>query len=133
MTESDLVGRSAERSLVITDELVRQFADVVGDHNPLHIDDAAARASRFGGRIAHGMLLGSLFSGLIAHELPGAGSIYVAQELRFRRPVGVGDLVIARVECTSVDEETRIVKLATSIVSGSKECVVGEATVLLDR
>lgn len=130
---SDLVGRSATRRVEISGELVQRFADVVGDHNPLHLDAEAAGRSRFGGTIAHGMLVGSLFSGLIAHELPGSGSVYLSQSMTFRRPVMVGQTVIATVTCTSADLERSRVVLATEVSAEDGTVVLdGEALVLLD-
>lgn len=127
---NEIVGRSAERQVLITETLVRRFADVVDDHNPLHLDVVAARGSRFGHPIAHGMLIGSLFSGVIAGELPGPGTIYLSQSLRFRRPVAVGDTVTVSVTCLSADSSRGT--FATDVRDQAGElCVTGEAVVLL--
>lgn len=125
-----LVGRSAERRVVISDSLVLRFANTVGDHNPIHVDPEAAGRSQFGQPIAHGMLLGSLFSGLIAEELPGPGSIYISQTLRFRRPVVVGSTVTASVRCLSIDGD-RVTLETTVFDSAGERVVVGDAVVLL--
>jgi enoyl-CoA hydratase len=127
------VGRIAEREVIVSDGLVRAFADLVGDHNPLHLDATAAAGSRFGRPIAHGMLIGSLFSGLIATELPGPGSIYLGQSLAFRRPVFVGDRVTARVTCISADASRGRLSLETLVFDATGDvCVRGEADVLVD-
>jgi acyl dehydratase len=128
------VGRTASRHVTIDPALVASFAEVVADRNPLHLDADAAAASRFGRPIAHGMLIGSLFSGLIAHELPGPGAVYLGQSLVFRRPVYVGDAVTARVTCIAVDPERSRLTLETLVLdAGGEVCVRGEATVLVDR
>src|SRR5512132_4065520 len=87
------VGQSAEYSKVDSDDDVKAFARITGDFNPVHIDEAAAAKTRFGGRIAHGMLSGGLVSAAIANKLPGEGSIYLAQSMRFTAPVRIGDTV----------------------------------------
>jgi acyl dehydratase len=128
--EADIVGRTASQETVITQALVAAYADVVQDHNPIHIEPSAAAETRFGRPIAHGMLIGSLFSGLIARELPGPGSIYLSQSLRFRRPVFVGQTVHASVRCTAVDRGRAT--LSTEVTDPEGEVLVdGEAIVLL--
>ena len=129
---AELLGRVAERRVLIDSALVARFADLVGDHNPLHVDATKAAAGRFGRPIAHGMLVGSLFSSILATELPGPGTIYLSQTLVFRRPVPVGIEVIARVTCTAVDAEAGKATLATTILDeGEVICATGEALVLL--
>lgn len=129
---ADLVGRIAERQVMIDAVLVGKFADLVGDHNPLHVDPVAAAAGRFGQPIAHGMLVGSLFSAMLATDLPGPGTIYLSQTLVFRRPVPVGSRVTVRVRCVSVDPEKRRATLETTIFDeAGVACVTGEALVLL--
>jgi acyl dehydratase len=124
------LGRTTTKSVTISDSLVRQFADVIDDHNPLHLDEAAASESRFGTRIAHGMLVGSMFSGLIAGELPGPGSIYLSQSLRFRKPTILGSLVHVTVACTGVERGRAT--LATTVTGEDGEMLVdGDAVVLL--
>ncbi len=91
------VGDSASISKTITDGDIQAFADVTGDHNPIHLDDEYAAKTRFGSRIAHGMLSAALISAVLANELPGAGSVYLSQTLKFVKPVFPGDTVTARV------------------------------------
>jgi 3-hydroxybutyryl-CoA dehydratase len=125
---SAAIGDRAERLVVVSDEQLEQFALATGDRNPIHFDDAYAAATRFGGRIAHGMLVGGLISALLADELPGPGTIYLGQELRFRAPVRPGDRVRCEVEVTELDG--RRVTLATRAWVGETLVVDGTALVL---
>jgi 3-hydroxybutyryl-CoA dehydratase len=127
------VGHRATCRRAFTDEDVRRFAELSGDFNELHVDEAAARASRFGGRVVHGMLTASLITRLIGMELPGRGTIYLSQSLRFTAPVRIGDELQAVVEVTAVDTARRRLTLSTT-VSGpeGKPVLIGEALVLLD-
>ena len=110
---------------------VQAFADVTGDHNPVHLDEAYAQTTRFGRRIAHGMLTASLISSVLANKLPGEGSVYLSQTLQFVAPVFLGDEVTARVTVTDVRESRGIVKLETVCVNQRDEIVLrGEAVVL---
>lgn len=125
------VGDSAEVSKTITDEDVRAFAELTGDRNPVHLDESYAAATRFGRRIAHGMLGASLISTVLAGELPGRGSVYLSQTLRFTAPVYLGDTVTARVTVTRVREDKPVVTLETVCTNQRGERVVeGEAVVL---
>ena len=125
------VGDAAERRVVLDEALVRRYSDVVNDHNPLHLDPAVAATSRFGRPIVHGMLLASLFSGLIADELPGPGSIYPSQTARFRRPVPVGSEVRVRLEVREIDA-SRITADTFVYDETDEVCVAGEAVILLE-
>lgn len=126
------VGDAAARTKTITDDDIRRFAELSGDHNPVHLDDEYAAATRFGRRIAHGMLAASLVSATLANELPGPGSVYLSQTLRFVAPVFPGDTVTARVEVTKVREDKPVVTLETVCTNGRGEKLIeGEAVVLL--
>ena len=127
------VGRSAEASHGVRAEDIDAFAAVSGDHNPVHLDEAFAATTRFGGRIAHGMLSASYISALIAGELPGPGAIYLSQSLRFLRPVRIGDTVITRAEITGIDAAKARVTLATTCSVGGKVVLEGEAVILAPR
>lgn len=127
------VGMSRELSKVISDEVVRKFADVSDDHNPIHLDQAAGEASIFKTRIAHGLLSASLFSALIGERLPGHGSIYLSQSLQFRAPVPVGETVVATVEVTAINLEKAHVTLDCNAKVGDKLVITGEAKVLAPR
>jgi 3-hydroxybutyryl-CoA dehydratase len=123
------VGDRAERRVVVSDELLEHFAQATGDRNPIHFDDAYAAETRFGGRIAHGMLVGGLISALLANQLPGPGSVYLSQELRFRAPVRIGDEVRCEAEVTELDERSRVT-LATRAWVGETLVADGTARVL---
>ena len=126
------IGDSASISKTITDEEIQAFADVSEDHNPLHLDDEYAAKTRFGRRIAHGMLSASLISAVLGNELPGAGSVYLSQTLKFVKPVFPGDRVTARVTVTGVRDDKPILTLETVCVNQHNEPVLkGEATVLV--
>src|SRR4051812_28201458 len=128
------VGDSAEVSKTITEEDVRAFAELTGDRNPVHLDEEYASTTRFGRRIAHGMLGASLISTVLASELPGRGSVYLSQTLRFTAPVYLGDTVTARVIVKHVREDKPVVTLETVCTNQRGERVVeGEADVLVPR
>lgn len=126
------VGQAAELSRTITAADVEGFAAVTGDTNPVHLDEEVARASRFGGRIAHGMLSAGLISAVLGTRLPGPGAIYTGQTLRFTRPVRIGDTVTARVEVIELVAEKRRVRLSTTCRNQDGATVLdGEATVMV--
>jgi 3-hydroxybutyryl-CoA dehydratase len=127
------VGDSAEMAKTVTESDVAQFADVTGDFNPVHIDAVAAEKSIFGGRIAHGILSAGFISAVLAMRLPGPGSIYLSQTLRFTKPVRIGDTVTARVEVLEVIPAKRRIRLATVCRNQRDEMVVeGEALVMME-
>lgn len=126
------IGDTAEITRTIEDADIHAFARVTGDHNPVHVDDAFARTTRFGRRIAHGMLTASLISSVLANKLPGAGSVYLGQTLQFVAPVFPGDEVTARVTVKEIRDDKPIVKLETLCLNQRGEVVIrGEATVLI--
>ena len=125
------VGDSAELTRKIEQSDILAFADVTGDHNPVHVDEAFAQTTRFGRTIAHGMLSASLISAVLANKLPGAGSIYLGQTLQFVAPVFPGDEITARVTVKEIREGKPIMKLETVCINQRDEVVIrGEATVL---
>jgi 3-hydroxybutyryl-CoA dehydratase len=125
------VGQSASRTRTITEADIVAFADVCHDHNPVHMDAAYAATSIFKERIAHGMLSAGIMSGLFGEELPGPGAIYVAQSLRFRAPVKIGDTLMARAEVLSKIPGKNLVVFRTECRVGDKVVVEGEATLLV--
>jgi len=128
------VGDAAELAKTVTESDIAQFAEVTGDFNPVHIDPVAAERSMFGGRIAHGMLSAGFISAVIAMRLPGPGSVYLSQSLRFTKPVRIGDTVTARVEVLEVIDAKRRVRLATTCRNQRGETVVeGEALVMMEK
>ena len=128
------VGQSAEWAKTVTEADVVLYAGITGDFNPVHVNAVEAERSRFGGRIAHGMLSAGFVSAAIAMRLPGPGAIYLAQTLRFTAPVRVGDTVTARVEVAELFPGRRRVRLATVCRNQRGEVVIdGEATVLVPK
>lgn len=127
------VGERAQRSLPVDDDLVSAFAEVSGDRNPVHMDEGYAAKTRFGRRIAHGMIAGSLISATLANELPGPGTVYLSQQLTFRAPVFLGDVITATVEIVTWDPVKRLATLSTTCSKQDGTVIVsGEASVLVD-
>ena len=125
-------GDKASRSLTITDQAIQAFADLTGDHNPVHLDDSYAAGTRFGRRIAHGMIAAGLISATLANDLPGPGSVYLSQTLQFKAPVFPGDTVTATVEVKSVRPDKPIVTLSTLCTKQDGTLVIeGEAVILV--
>ena len=125
------VGQKDSIVKTFTDEDVKKFSEVSLDVNPLHLDDAAAAKSIFGRRIVHGIATCGLISAVLANKLPGAGTIYLGQEVRFTAPVFLGDT--ATCEVTELREDKHIVKLATTCVNqDGKTVITGVATVKID-
>ncbi|MFZ5878966.1 MAG: MaoC family dehydratase [Chloroflexota bacterium] len=128
------VGDRASRTMTITDETIRAFADLTGDHNPVHLDEAYAAGTRFGRRIAHGMIAAGLISAALANDLPGPGTVYLGQTLQFKAPVYPGDTITASVEVKAVRADKPIVVLSTVCTNQDGTRVLeGEATVLVSR
>ena len=128
------IGTRAERVHTITDADIVQFASVSGDRNPIHLDADYAAHTQFGKRIAHGFLTGSLISAVIGMDLPGPGSIYLGQTLKFLAPVYIDDTITASAEVTSLREDKRIITLRTDCTNQDGKLVLtGEATVKFMR
>lgn len=124
------LGDRAERTRTFTDADVVEYAELSGDLNPIHLDDEYAAKSRFGRRIVHGFLTAGMISALLGTQLPGIGSIYVAQTFKFLAPVYIGDTVTASVEVTAIREDKRLVTLRTDCVNADGTLVLtGEATI----
>ncbi len=124
------VGQTASMGKTITDADILLFAAVSLDTNPVHMDAEAAAASVFKERVAHGMLSAGLISAVMGTRLPGNGTVYLEQTLRFRRPVRIGDTVTATVEVTSLDPAKRQATLRTVCKARGKVVIDGEAVVL---
>jgi acyl dehydratase len=124
------VGDKAFLRKAFTEEEVFQFANLSADKNPLHLDKDFGTASIFGQRIVHGMLVASLFSGLIGMELPGPGSIYLGQSLSFKAPVAIGEQVTASVEIIKIRKDKPIITLRTVCINSDGTIAIeGEAVV----
>ena len=125
------IGQKASVKAVMSDEAVREFARISGDDNPLHLSDDYAEGTRFGKRIAHGILVSGQISRVIGTILPGEGTVYLSQSLHFKRPVYVGDTVTAEVEIAGMDTERKRMTLKTTVFNEGGECVLsGEAVVI---
>lgn len=125
-------GDKASRSQTISDEMIRAFANLTGDTNPVHLDDAYAAGTRFGRRIAHGMIAAGLISATLANDLPGPGTLYLSQTLQFKAPVFPGDTITATVEVKSARIDKPIVTLRTVCTNQENRVVLeGEAVVLV--
>lgn len=121
---------SAERQ--VTDELVRKFAEVSGDYNPIHLDDEFAKTTRFGKRIAHGMLSGAFISAVLGNEFKERKIVYLSQTMKFTAPVYLGDTVTAAGTVTKIREGKGIVTLETVCTNQHGDTLVtGEAIVMV--
>lgn len=128
------VGQFAEHIKTVTETDVVMYAGITGDFNPMHVNQTYAANTRFGGRIAHGMLTAGFISAVLGMKLPGEGSIYMSQSLRFMKPVRIGDTITARIEVIELFPDKRRVRLATSCRNQSDEIVLdGEALVLMQE
>lgn len=125
------VGQSASFSKTISEHDIYEFAGITGDLNPAHINEEYARNTHFRGRIAHGILSAGLISAAIAMQLPGPGSIYLGQTLKFTAPVRIGDTITATVTITELNTGKNRVKLHT-VCTNQEDAVVidGEASVM---
>ena len=125
------LGQSASFAKTITEADILLFAAVSGDTNPVHINAEAAAASMFKERIAHGMLSASLISTVLGTKLPGAGTVYLGQNLKFKAPVRIGQTVTATVVITALDAARKRVTLSTSCTVEGKAVIEGEAIVMV--
>src|SRR3954462_2573797 len=127
-----VVGARAERTMLVTDEQIEAFARLSGDRNPVHFDDAFARRIGFEGHIAHGAVTAALLSAVLGMDLPGPGSVFLEQRVRFLKPVRPGDTIVAALEVTKVRADKPILTLAATVTGASGERVAeGELVVLL--
>ena len=127
------LGMTAELTVTVTEDRIRQFAEASDDHNPVHMDEAFASKTAYRGRIAHGLLSASFGSAVVGTILPGAGAIYLGQTLSFHKPVRIGDAVTARVTVVAVDAESARVTLRTDVLVDGEAVLDGEATVRVPR
>lgn len=116
----------------ITDELVQKFAEVSGDFNPLHLDEEFAKETRFGKRVAHGILSASFISAILGYYLSEKKILYLSQTLKFTAPVFIGDTITAKAKVVNVREEKKIVTLETTCENQKGETVIkGEAVIMV--
>jgi 3-hydroxybutyryl-CoA dehydratase len=127
------IGEEASFTKTITEADVTTLAGLIGDFNPLHVDAEYARKSRFGQRVAHGILAGGLISAVLGNKLPGPGAIYLSQQTEFLAPVYFGDTITARVEVTSWQPDKRIITLKTDAYNQNEiQVVTGKAVLLVE-
>src|SRR3712207_6014700 len=126
------IGDKFSTSKQITDSVVRAFAELSGDFNPIHLDEEFAAKTRFGKRIAHGMISGALISAVLGYEFKERKIVYLSQTLKFTAPVFLDDTVTATATVTNIREDKPIVKLETICTNQNGETVVrGEAVVMI--
>lgn len=125
------VGFKAAMQIQVTDKMVRQFAEMSGDFNPIHLDDEYAKTTRFGRRIAHGMIVAALFSRAMNDNL-GSGGIYLGQTLKFVNPVYIDDVLTISMTVTGFRKEKGIAVAETVATNAKGEiCVKGDATIMI--
>ncbi len=127
------VGQSAQMVRTVTEADIVLFAQVSGDNNPVHLDEAFAAQTPFKTRIAHGMLSAAYISAVIGTQLPGPGTIYLQQALRFKRPVKIGDEVTTIATISEIDPVKGRVSIDTVCLVGGKPVIEGEALVMAPR
>ena len=134
MTFNELkIGQKASVQKTFTAADVTAFAGISLDVNPIHMSDKYAQSTIFGKRIVHGILTSGLISAVLANKLPGPGTIYLGQELKFTSPVYLGDDITAEVEIVELREDKKIVKLSTTCTNqDGKKVITGLATVKFD-
>lgn len=126
------IGDSFKKERLVTDELVRAFAEVSGDYNPIHLDEDFAKTTRFGRRIAHGMLSGAFISAVLGYEMTEKKIVYLSQTLKFTAPVFIGDTVTTTATVTAIREDKNIVTMDTICTNQNGEMVVkGESVVMV--
>ena len=126
------IGDTFKKERLVTDELVRAFAEVSGDYNPIHLDEEFAGTTRFGRRIAHGMLSGAFISAVLGYEITEKKIVYLSQTLKFTAPVFIGDTVTTTATVTAIREGKNIIAMDTTCTNQNGETVVkGEAVVMV--
>lgn len=126
------IGDKFTRERLVTDELIRAFAEVSGDFNPIHLDEDFAKNTRFGKRIAHGMLSGALISAVLGNEFQAMKIVYLSQTLRFTAPVFIGDTVTTTTTVRHIREDKGIVTCETVCTNQNGETLVtGEAKIMI--
>ena len=118
-------------SKTVTEADIIAFAGVSGDTNPVHLNEEFASATMFKTRIAHGMLSAGFISTVFGTKLPGPGAIYIAQNLKFKAPVQIGDTVVARVTALEKDDAKKFIKFETICTVGDKVIISGDATIMV--
>ena len=124
-------GDFAEIRKEMKHHMVEQFASISEDFNPIHLDEEYASKSRYKRKIIHGLMATSLFSGLFGTKLPGEGCVYKSQNIRFKRPIYIGDEVVAKIAVVEVDEKGKLIKFSTRCYVNNKMVIDGEAEIFI--
>ncbi|MDR2140783.1 MAG: MaoC family dehydratase [Deltaproteobacteria bacterium] len=128
------IGDVAEKSLLVSEGVVRDFAALSGDNNPVHLDENYASATIFGHRVAHGVISAALISTVLGTILPGEGTIYLSQTLEFRKPVFLNETVTAKVEVKDKNNRSKKIRLITTVFKADGQIALsGEAWVLCSK
>lgn len=125
------IGMKVSYSQTITDADIKTYAGLSGDHNPVHVNQEYAEQSRYGKRLAHGMISIGFFSALFGMRLPGPGCVYVAQSMKFKRPVYIDDTVIAIAEVTCICLDKKRVFFSTNCYVKNKIVISGDAEIFI--
>ena len=125
------IGMTASYTQTISDADVKAFAGISGDHNPVHMSEDYAKNSRFKNRIAHGLLTASFFSAIFGTKLPGEGCVYAGQNLQFKKPVYLGDTVVAKVTVTAIDILKKRVTFETVCTVKDRVVTTGTAEIFI--
>jgi len=126
------LGDTFSTTREVTDELIRDFARLSGDYNPIHLDDRFARSTRFGQRIAHGMLNGAIISAVLGNEFEARKIVYLGQTMRFTAPTFIGDIITTTATVTGIRPDKQIITLSTECRKASGEVTVtGESKVMI--
>ncbi len=126
------LGDTFSNSRTVTDELIRQFADISGDHNPIHLDEEFAKTTRFGNRIAHGMLSGAFISGVLGTEFKSKKIVYLSQTMKFIAPVLINDTIKTTGIITAIRERKGIITLEIVCHNQNDQITLtGEAMVMV--
>jgi 3-hydroxybutyryl-CoA dehydratase len=132
--EEVMLGETASRSRMITEKDIIAFAELIDDSNPVHLDAEYAKTTMFGERIAHGMHSASFFTTLIATRLPGIEGVYVSQEIKFIRPVRIGDTITAQATVIGKNDAKRRITLKTMVTNQCGELIIdGKGVVAVMR
>lgn len=127
------VGQLYVKNFVVSEKMGEEFAKISQDYNPIHLNGDAAAQTRFGRKIVHGMLIGSYFSGIIGNEFPGAGSVYISQEIIFKSPVYYDTDIEIKIEVTEINLIKKHVTLKTQCYNQDGKLLVdGNAKILLE-
>ena len=127
------VGMKSTTTSTITAEMIDTFADITGDHNPIHVDAEFAATTQFGQRIAHGALSASFISAVLGNDLPGPGAVFIELNLRFRKPAFIGDEVTAVAEVAEINQRNGRVKMKCYCEVDGKKICRGDAGVMVKK